>query len=104
LSLRKASDGREEELGLQTKQRRSRRCPATYITDLNFADDIAVKYDSTGTSTASASRRSAASVGLAMNAKKTKILAFNLKKQVEIAVISTSRFEVPGLNDEQHRG
>jgi len=31
-ALRKAIDGREEELGLQTKQRRSRRCPATYIT------------------------------------------------------------------------
>jgi len=42
-ALRKAIDGREEELGLQTKQRRSRRCPATYITDLDFADDIAIE-------------------------------------------------------------
>jgi len=41
-ALRKATDGREEELGLQTKQRRSRRCPATYIRDLDFADDIAL--------------------------------------------------------------
>jgi len=41
-ALRKAIDGREEELGLQTKQRRSRRCPATCITDLDFADDIAL--------------------------------------------------------------
>jgi len=43
-ALRKAIDGREEELGLQTKQRRSRRCRATYIglTDLDFADDIAL--------------------------------------------------------------
>jgi len=46
-----------------------------------------------------------ASVGLAMNAKKTKILAFNQEKQVEItAARGTSRLQVPGLNDEQHRG
>jgi len=51
-----------------------------------------------------------ASVGLAMNAKKTKILAFNQKKtggnhsHKWFAVRGTSRLQVPGLNDEQHRG
>jgi len=81
-ALRKAIDGREEELGLQTKQRRSRRCPATYITDLDFADDIAVISEEIQQAQALLQRveEASASVGIAMNAKKTKILASNQKK------------------------
>jgi len=50
-----------------------------------------------------------ASVGLAMNANKTKILAFNQKTGGNhshrwFAVRGNSRLQVPGLNDEQHRG
>jgi len=51
-----------------------------------------------------------ASVGLAMNAKNTKILAFSQKNTGGnhshrwFAVTGTSRLQVPGLNDEQHRG
>ena len=40
--MRKTYDGKQEELGFQLHKRRSRRNPATTITDLDFADDIAV--------------------------------------------------------------
>ena len=40
--MRKAIDGREEELGFQLVNRRSRRIPAITITDLDFEDDIAL--------------------------------------------------------------
>ena len=41
-ALRKAISGREVELGLTIKPRRSRRHPAEVETDLDFADDIAL--------------------------------------------------------------
>jgi len=41
-------------------------------------------------------------VGLAMNAKKTKILAFNQKQQVEITAIDGSQLEV--LQDFKYLG
>ena len=40
--MRKATSGREEEFGFTLHHRKSRRCPAVNITDLDFADDIAL--------------------------------------------------------------
>jgi len=84
-ALRKATDGREEELGLQTKQRKSKRCPAIYITDLDFANDIAFISEEIQQAQALLQRveEASASVGLTMNAKKTKIIAFNQRKTGE---------------------
>ena len=36
------SNGREAELGFQLHPRKSLRVPVTYLTDLDFADDIAL--------------------------------------------------------------
>ena len=40
--LRQAISGKEEELGFTVTPRRSRRIPGKVITDLDFADDIAL--------------------------------------------------------------
>ena len=45
-ALRKAIDGREAELGLTILPRCSRRSPAISLTELNYADDIALLFDS----------------------------------------------------------
>ena len=41
-ALRQAIAGREESLGFTIKPRRSRRFPAVMLTDLDYADDIAL--------------------------------------------------------------
>ena len=40
--MRRAIDGREEDLGLKIDRRRSRRHHPVVITDTDFADDIAI--------------------------------------------------------------
>ena len=46
-ALRKALKGKEEELGFQLKRRQSSRVSPEVITDLNFADDIALLSEQT---------------------------------------------------------
>ena len=41
-AMRRAIDGREEELGFKVERRRSRRHHSVVITDTDFADDIAI--------------------------------------------------------------
>ena len=43
--LRKTFDGREEELGFHLHRRRSRRVAPIVVTDLDFADDLAILTD-----------------------------------------------------------
>ena len=85
-ALRKAIDGKESELGLQISRRRSRRCPAKFVTDLDFADDIALISEEIQQAQSLLERVEGAcrEVGLKMNAKKTKVLQFNQKGQVNI--------------------
>ena len=40
--MRQATEGKEEELGLTLKKRQSRRIGAQSVTDLDFADDLAL--------------------------------------------------------------
>ena len=40
--MRKNFAGREDELGFTLHRRRSRRKPAVFVTDLDFADDLAL--------------------------------------------------------------
>ena len=44
-ALRQATQGKEEELGFTLRRRQSRRTPAICLTDLDFADDIALLSD-----------------------------------------------------------
>ena len=43
--MRKALTGREEKLGFQLRKRQSRRVPPIIVTDMDFADDIALVSD-----------------------------------------------------------
>ena len=84
--LRSAIDGKEEDLGFTVRPRRSRRIGPFNITDLDFADDIALL-----SNTASQAQElldkvehAALRVGLHMNAKKTQFMAFNQPHDVQI--------------------
>ena len=79
-AMRKATEGKEEELGFTLRKRRSRRVPAVAITDLDFADDIALL--SYSIDEAKKLLRNVeiecGKVGLSLNAKKTKAMFFNV--------------------------
>ena len=72
-------EGKEEELGFTLKKRQSRRRPAVVLTDLDFADDIALLSD--GIREARQLLQNVeigcGKVGLTLNAKKTKSMSFN---------------------------
>ena len=86
--MRKTYDGREEELGFHLHRRRSRRNPAITITDLDFADDLAVLAEEIEQAQEVLSRleHEAEGVGLYCNAKKTELQIFNHDSPVEIKV------------------
>jgi hypothetical protein len=71
--LRKALQGHEERLGFTMEPRKSRRIGPHTITDLDFADDIALLSDSltNAEELLHLVQASALKVGLGMNAKKT---------------------------------
>ena len=78
-ALRKAINGHEEELGFSSVPSRSRRLHPTVLTDLDFADDIALL-----SNTVSQARElllrvesECKKVGLHLNTKHTKVMAFN---------------------------
>ena len=86
-ALRQAISGKEEELGFTLVPRRSRRIGPVMITDLDFADDISLISDM-----AAKARELLLTVetecgrtGLKLNAKKTKVMAFN----TEDTIVST---------------
>ena len=79
-ALRKALEGNEGNLGLTLKPRQSRRIGPQTITDLDFADDIALLANSLNEAEELLQMVEAAAltVGLTMNAKKTKAMIFNV--------------------------
>ena len=72
-------EGREEELGFQLERRKSRRIGPKVITDLDFADDIALITEEIhqAQEMLDALEREAAKVGLYCNADKTEYQTFN---------------------------
>ena len=85
-ALRDAISGREEELGFQIERRQSRRIGPEVLTDLDFADDIALLSSEIhqAQSLLSKVESSVAKVGLKMNTAKTKFMSFNLEQPVNI--------------------
>ena len=83
-AMRSAIQGREEELGLELKPKKSRRYPATILTDLSYADDITlVSHDvCQAQKLLTCVEEEAAKIGLHINAKKTEIMAYNQIKPV----------------------
>ena len=74
--MRRAIDEAGEECGFQTQRRRSRRYPAKYLTDLDFADDIALLSSTIQSAQRllSSVEHCALSVGLRINRKKTEYM------------------------------
>ena len=72
----------ESEVGFRLQQSRSRRHPATYITDTNFADDLALISETIEQAQLFLLRveTCAAQVGLHANADKTKYMTYNLEE------------------------
>ena len=79
-ALRGAIDGCEEQLGFTISPKRSKRQSAVTLTDLDFADDIALLSDKIEQAQIILSRvqRECQKVGLALNAKKTKYITYNI--------------------------
>ena len=84
--MRQTYKGREAELGLQLERRRSRRNPPVTITDLDFADDLALLTEEIHQAQEVLSRLEdeAEKVRLYFNAKKTKLQVFNYEVPVEV--------------------
>ena len=85
-ALRRAIEGREEEFGFTLDRRRSRRHPAKVITDLDYADDIALTSGRVEQATMMlvAVESECAKVDLMMNASKTKFMTYNIDEDVSI--------------------
>ena len=87
--IREAVQGDEEKLGFELHPRRSGRHPAIKITDLLFADDIALLSNEIwqALELLSLVESEGAKVGLAVNAKKTEFMAFNFSEPIETKTI-----------------
>ena len=83
-ALREAIDGKEEEHGFQLVKRQSRRIGPEVLTDLDFADDIALLSEEVQQAQKLFCRveTSVAKVGLHMNNGKTKYVSLNANKGV----------------------
>ena len=73
-AMRRAIDGREEELGFKIDRGRIRRHHPVIITDTDFADDIAIT-----TEQIHQAQEMLAKIGLHFNSKKTEVMHFNLE-------------------------
>ena len=76
-ALRRALEGKEEKLGFHLKKQQSRRIGPICLTDLDFADDIALVSEEIDQAQEMLEKveSEAAGVGLLANAKKTKVMA-----------------------------
>ena len=79
--MRKAISGDEERLGFTLEQRKSRRVGSKNITDVDFADDIALLSEDIRTATELLHRVAAANIGLFVNVDKTKVMTLNIEEQ-----------------------
>ena len=96
--MRTALLGREDKLGFQLRKRKSRRVPPITITDMDFADDIALVSEGIKEDQEMLTQveKSAKRVGQSMNTGKTKYTNYNTIQQFEIKAIDVSnlkRFE-----------
>ena len=89
-ALRKAINGHEDELGFTIVPRRSRSLHPTVLTYLDFSDDIALL-----SNTVSQVRElllrvesECKKVGIHLNTKKTKVMAFNTPESIVIIKLS----------------
>ena len=94
--LRKAIDGREEELGFCLKKHQSRRVGPEVLTDLDFADDIALMSEQIHQAQKLLNNVEVqcGKIGLKINAKKTKSMVFNHQLPVTLHTLDGSELEI----------
>ena len=85
-AMRKAIEGKEESYGFTIEARKSRRIPARTVTDLDFADDIALISDlvSEAQELLLSVEKECNKVGLQINAEKTKFMSYNITEDIEL--------------------
>ena len=85
-ALRKAIEGKEETYGFTIETRKSRRVTARTITDLDFADDIALISDlvEEAQELLLSVEKECSKVGLQINADKTKYMSYNITDDVNL--------------------
>ena len=90
--LRKAIDGREEELGFCLKKCQSRGVGPEILTDLDFADDIALLAEQIhqAQNLLNNVEVQCGKIGLKINAKKTKSMVFNHQLPVTLHTLDGS--------------
>jgi len=93
--MREAIQFDEEKLGFEIVPKRSRRHKAIKITDLLFADDIALLANEIAQAQELLTRveTESAKVGLHVNAKKTEFMAFNYTEPIEINTINGNKLK-----------
>ena len=93
--MRVAIGNDEDLLGFTVTPRKSQRYPAKVISDLDFADDIALLFDTLlqAQNLLSQVERAADSVGLQINDSKTKFMAYNIKEDVTLVTKTGSHLE-----------
>jgi hypothetical protein len=94
--MRMATAGREEELGFTINKRKSRRIGPEVITDLDFADDIALisHLSDQAQEILTQVETEAANLGLHINASKTKVLSYNVQPAPVIKTISGDSLDI----------
>ena len=94
-ALRKALDGKENDLGFTITPRRSRRHPKEAIADLDFADDISLLSDEIeeAQQLLYSVERECKKVGLGLNGPKTKYLAYNIEDQQPLQTLDGTTLE-----------
>ena len=93
--MRTALLGREDKLGFQLRKIKSRIVPPIIITDMDFADDIALVSEGIKEAQEMLTRveKSEKRVGLSMNTGKTIYMSYNTIKQFEIKAIDESNLK-----------
>ncbi|XP_072041355.1 uncharacterized protein [Amphiura filiformis] len=94
--MRSAIDGREENLGFTANPRLSRRVGPLCVTDLEFADDIALVSDTASQAQELLERigKAALRVDLHVNTKQTRCMAFNQQTDVDVRTADGTSLEV----------
>ena len=104
-ALRKAINGREQDLGFTLTPRRSRRHPAVVLTDLDYADDISLLSNDMVQAQELLSKveSECAKVGLRLNAKKTEVITYNIQTD-HPPLTTTEGTALKGVNDFKYLG
>ena len=94
--MRRTINGQEAELGFQLRRALSRRYTPTILTDLDFADDLALISSEIDQAQEFLSRleTEANQVGLHLNAKKTEVMAFGQDRAPNIQSSSNNTLKV----------